>query len=49
MMFKRLVNTLLSAIVPMVVASSFWDITGFGSSLFLFGEPDFPKETQSED
>lgn len=39
MMFKRLVNTLMAAIVPMVISASYWDFIKFTDSLILFGEP----------
>lgn len=43
-MFKRVMNTVLATVVPFVVATSYWDVVGFGNSLVLFGEPKYPSQ-----
>lgn len=43
-MFKKIMNSVMAIGLTLVMASSYWDIVGFGDSLFLFGEPEFPSE-----
>lgn len=43
-MLKQIMKKGLTAMLSMVMLSSFWDLPNCGPSVFLFGEPEFPAE-----
>lgn len=43
-MFKKIMNSVLAIGMSFVMASSYWDFFESGNSLFLFGEPEYPRK-----